>query len=144
MEALLGAQPAAEPTLLGREARCYRPKRETLGSWVSMETMDHAATASGTTLAHWILHSNIKYLLDQPLFRLFPSHVLWTTDPSKQGFCLCCLTVCSEWSWQVGGVSCPPPNIRRGDTGTAKDTESLSSLVVRLCPGDRSGKISVF
>lgn len=141
MEALLGAQPAAEPTLLGREARCYRPKRETLGSWVSMETMGHAATVPGTTLAHWMLHSNINpplsaagQALSQPGQPCLMDH-----KPLRAGL-LSVLSYCAQsgagrWVGLHG-----PPSIRSGDLGTAKDTESPSSLVVRQCPSARFGK----
>lgn len=62
-------------------------------------------------------------------------------DKSLRTGLLSVLSYCVPRMELAGGVShTPTPN----DLDSAKDTESLSSQVVRLYPSTRSGKASVF
>lgn len=70
-----------------------------------------------------------------------PGEPCLTDDKSLRTGLLSVLSYCVPRMELAGGVShTPTPN----DLDSAKDTESLSSQVVRLCPSTRSGKASVF
>lgn len=148
MEVLLGGQPAAEPTLLrGRggveDAIGLGGK---LGSWVSIETVGHAATAPGTTLVHRMIHFKTKDLPASPASQTIPQ----SGRPCPEGHKSLRKRLWSvsshcvprmELAGVCGALVCPHTYQKKRPRSSLG--HSIIEQAVRLCPSARSGKASI-